>query len=375
MINQEKYNKLYEYIKEEGIQQVILNKIDSPRGILNEYDKKDIIICLYLVAIDNEDLESLMKLNFEISKNKIIEETDIVYNIYIKNLLSVNRLKKIISLNFGTEIHFEITTKLLISLIKNEEIKLIKILFNNILFDNNFVLSLLYYYKYKKSLSNSKLQNFIINEKKKIDLNQLFDYDDYTFLSYSCEKGNEEIIKCLIKQGANIEKRNQLGETPLFNACRSKKVNIVKYLLECGAKINRENILGETPLFIACEIKNEMIAKILIDYGAEINKEDNDGETPLFIACEYGNLNKNLIKMLVEHGALVNKENEYGRTPLFYVIEYGNEDIVKYLVQHGADINKKDDNGNTPIFFAYKNKKDNIIKYLIDQGADKVNNI
>jgi len=379
MNNQEEYEKLYESIKKEGIYRIITNEKQSLNRILNDYDEKDVIICMYLIAIDDKNLESV-KLNVEILKNKFksffIEKNDILYNIYIKKLLTTNRFKKIIFLNLETEVKFDISTELLITLIENNEIKLLKILCNNLLFDNNFILSLLYYYKYKKPLSNSKLIKIISTEKEKIDLNQLYHYDYYTFLSYSCEKSYLNITKFLIEQGVDINKENKLGETPIFFACRSENVNIVKHLVEKGTNVNKENNLGETPLFIACEIKSEIMAKFLIQHGAEVNKEDNDGETPLFIACEYGNLNENLVKILVEHGAHVNKENKYGRTPLFYAIENGNENIVKCFIQHGADINKEDENGNIPLYVACKNGKESIVKYLIDQGAeiDKANN-
>ncbi|OUM61539.1 hypothetical protein PIROE2DRAFT_12452 [Piromyces sp. E2] len=370
--------KIYGIIKKEGIHHIITN---GKHYLLTEYDENDVLICMYVIAIDNNDLKSIVELNENFSNNKFKsvffeKEKGIMYHIYVRNLLTLSRLKKIISITEETKVEFKVSIELLSILLQKNEIKLLKILINHLLFSNSFVLSLLYYYKYKKSLANLKLKNMISKEKEKVDLNQLYNSDYYTLLDYACEKGYETIIKYLVKQGADINKENILGETPLFFACRSQNVNVVKGILENGTNINKENILGETPLFIACEIKSEGIAEYLIDYGAEINKEDNDGETPLFVACEYGNLNESLVKMLVEHGADVNKENEYGRIPLFSAIEYGHENIVQCFIENGADIEKEDEDGYTPLYIACENGKDAIVKQLVEQGAsiNKANN-
>jgi ankyrin repeat protein len=68
---------------------------------------------------------------------------------------------------------------------------------------------------------------------------------------------------------------------------------LVQYLIEHGADINKENNEGETPLFKACRwgYDNEIIVQYLIENGADINKKNNEGETPLFIACHCRNYN------------------------------------------------------------------------------------
>ena len=82
--------------------------------------------------------------------------------------------------------------------------------------------------------------------------------------------------------------------------------NIVNYLVEHGADINKENEDGETPLFRTCYNGHENIFNYL-EYGANIKKENNYDQTPLYDACK--NENENIIKFLVEHGADINIEN------------------------------------------------------------------
>ena len=53
----------------------------------------------------------------------------------------------------------------------------------------------------------------------------------------ACFNENDAIVKCLIKHGADINKVNKNGETPLFWACYSRHEVIVIYLVENGAEI------------------------------------------------------------------------------------------------------------------------------------------
>jgi len=73
--------------------------------------------------------------------------------------------------------------------------------------------------------------------------------------------------------------------------------NLVHYLIEKGADLNKEDKHGMTPLFIACKNENENLVKYLIEHGADVNKENKCdisflsattycGVTPLFYACE-----------------------------------------------------------------------------------------
>ena len=82
---------------------------------------------------------------------------------------------------------------------------------------------------------------------------------------------------------------------------------MAKYLVERGADINKENEYGETPLFEACENGKLVIVKYLIEHGADINKRNNTGETPLYKLRKlyYARKNEEVEKYLVEHGAVL----------------------------------------------------------------------
>ncbi|ORX86825.1 ankyrin, partial [Anaeromyces robustus] len=56
---------------------------------------------------------------------------------------------------------------------------------------------------------------------------------------------------------------------------------ITKYLVDHGADVNKEDINGNTPIFFACQSGNENIVKYLVEHGADINKKDKTGIRPL----------------------------------------------------------------------------------------------
>ena len=60
------------------------------------------------------------------------------------------------------------------------------------------------------------------------------------------------------------------------------------YLIDLGADIDKANDSGQTPLFIALINGYEDIAKYLIDHKADVNKSDSSGKTPLSIAKQKG---------------------------------------------------------------------------------------
>ena len=63
--------------------------------------------------------------------------------------------------------------------------------------------------------------------------------------------GDLEMVQLLLENGANIEARDQRGETALMMAIRKDDLEMVQLLLEHGANIEARDQRGETALMIA----------------------------------------------------------------------------------------------------------------------------
>lgn len=62
-----------------------------------------------------------------------------------------------------------------------------------------------------------------------------------------------DIVKVLLKAGANIEDHNENGHTPLMEAASAGHVEVARVLLEYGAGINtHSNEFKESALTLAC---------------------------------------------------------------------------------------------------------------------------
>ncbi len=91
-----------------------------------------------------------------------------------------------------------------------------------------------------------------------------------TALMMACIKGHLDLVRRLIKMGADV---NREGWTPLHYAASAdtpQTLDIVKLLLEESAYIDAASPNGTTPLMIAAQYSSEAVVKLLLQEGADI---------------------------------------------------------------------------------------------------------
>ncbi|CAG2237673.1 unnamed protein product [Mytilus edulis] len=94
-----------------------------------------------------------------------------------------------------------------------------------------------------------------------------------------------------MKNNANVNHRNQKGETPLLASCAYPHRNIAYRLLRKGAKVNRTNYKGQTPLHLSITHRSRELVFLLLKFNAKVNKTNDNGETPLALAELNGDIN------------------------------------------------------------------------------------
>ena len=165
-------------------------------------------------------------------------------------------------------------------------------------------------------------QNFFKNESnyiiKTLDENKELlsakSPNNSNLLHWACSYVNKEVVKYLIEEqgfGKRVNELNELNElnesfqTPLhfvFNKVDNdtSRLELIKYLVGKNADVNLKDNNGNTPLHLACLNNADIeIIKYLFENGSDLNSKDNNGNTPLHLACFY-NADIETIKYLVE---------------------------------------------------------------------------
>ncbi|MFD0862375.1 ankyrin repeat domain-containing protein [Sungkyunkwania multivorans] len=100
----------------------------------------------------------------------------------------------------------------------------------------------------------------------------------YSPLTLACYYNNVEVASYLIAHAEDINGSSKMG-TPLMAATYKGDVEIVRMLLKKGADPNISDPNGTTALIYATMFQNKEIVKMLIEADADIYHIDNKGKS------------------------------------------------------------------------------------------------
>lgn len=175
----------------------------------------------------------------------------------------------------------------------------------------------------------------------------------------ACYEGSVPRIEMLIKEGANVNFQERLGDgskrwTPVMKAAWLNKKDAVDFLIRQGANVNAADREGKTPLWWAIYQNREVggVVKLLCENGANANMAAMGAThaTPLFFAADKGL--PDVAAILLKHGANPNAQNSVQQTPLMFASKAGKFEVVKLLVENGANPGIRDRWGKTAIDYA-----------------------
>ncbi|XP_070547426.1 putative ankyrin repeat protein RF_0381 [Ptychodera flava] len=143
-------------------------------------------------------------------------------------------------------------------------------------------------------------------------------YYSLTSLGYAVKSGSQEMVKCLLEKGADV---NNGGEwPPLYIAVREAKFDLVPLLLSHNAEVNE---LHEDRGY-RCGCTNTRFSTY----------EDCEYLTSLGYAVESGS--QEMVKCLLEKGADVNNGGHW--SPLHIAVREDKFDIVQLLLTYNPDV-------------------------------------
>ncbi|KAJ4259735.1 hypothetical protein NW762_007666 [Fusarium torreyae] len=190
------------------------------------------------------------------------------------------------------------------------------------------------------------------------------------FVSALCQavkQGHERQVSDLISQGANINGRNENGNTPFKCAMKSDQAGAARLLLSAGAKASTST-LGLPPLFQAVFKGSFNVAKVLIEFGESVNSKAKSGMPHIFYPITEGKVAA--VEFLISNGAEVNVKTLTGQFVIVVAVERDNVEMVRLLLDHGADVNATDITGCPLITVAYYKRSINMITLLLERGAN-----
>ncbi|HZE71227.1 MAG TPA: ankyrin repeat domain-containing protein [Pyrinomonadaceae bacterium] len=113
-----------------------------------------------------------------------------------------------------------------------------------------------------------------------------FHYGDFTPLMFAIRSKSEkklQVIDALIAGGAELNSKRAI-RTPLMVAIENNDPDMIKALVKRGAEVNGRGGSDITPLMFAAIGGTPRVVQALLDAGADVSLRDNEGKTALALA-------------------------------------------------------------------------------------------
>lgn len=171
---------------------------------------------------------------------------------------------------------------------------------------------------------------------------------------FAIQQNSPEVVKTLVENSnVDVNKRMQLGETPLMEVVKKgdEWIDAARAIIAKGADVNKGDLIGITPLVWAVILGSVNLTTLLLENGADINLKNTQGATALMYAVNHDR--PNLVRLLLDEGADINAATNDGNyTPLILAAMKDAVDIAKFLIEMGADKNYRAPDGQTAMDLA-----------------------
>lgn len=194
--------------------------------------------------------------------------------------------------------------------------------------------------------------------------------DGASILMAMASENNNEICQLLLDYGANIEYRDKKGYTALEYAASGSEdenriMSTIELFLDNGGKVGPNTLEA---IFKGRSIYNDGDGKYALVNFVLKNLLDNNYKSELNPVVEAAILGKSeKVRKLINIGEM---DDEDKKSILFYTAAFGDVETIKLLQEKDLSLNICDNYGMSVLSIASKYGNLDVVKYLLEQGVD-----
>jgi ankyrin repeat protein len=220
------------------------------------------------------------------------------------------------------------------------------------------------------SLSEEDLESLQNAQKEQIDA---FLTGEPGALVGAAEAGSSAAVEKLLADGADVNQKNDAGQTALIVAVDGGDEGMINDLLAAGADVNAADADGIRALHFAAHKGRASIVELLLSQGAEVDAQHSDGLSALMLAAENGHLD--CAQLLMAKGADVSLRDGGGNSPTSLAEHMGYTRLVRLFAfkvgrDAGTAADVADTEGRDELLLAAAKGEVDLLSALIDVGAD-----
>ncbi|KAK6525192.1 hypothetical protein TWF694_005338 [Orbilia ellipsospora] len=211
-----------------------------------------------------------------------------------------------------------------------------------------------------------------------LDVNAQGGENGETALYCALDRGENELVRLLLKNGADPNQECADGRRCLTVAVKEGDLELAKLLVDSGVDINARGPEEAAAIVAACKSGNKDVVCFLLDQGADVNMWDPKHGDALQAAAYKGHVE--IVKLLLDNGANVKAlEGEHGSCLEAAILGIKDTNIIYLLLNAGANVNFSRPIADLhaqrcgiggPLLAAIWKEKTDIVPLLIDRGAD-----
>ena len=165
----------------------------------------------------------------------------------------------------------------------------------------------------------------------------------------------------------DLNRRDDTGLTPLSLAARAGQLDLVREMLRQGADADQVGVGGMTPLGAAAFLGHDLVVQDLLRAGARVDQPGATGQQPLHLACATGRLRA--MALLMRQGAAWREPNRQGRHALEEAAYFGQLPALEALQKAGANLAEPDAHGLNAVHAAALGGQADTLAWLRERGV------